>query len=551
MQEWFGRNFKSIIYVSFVVPIITVAIVSISHVTIWYGISNPLSWAVYLSIGIEIAALSALAAISAQMGSKVYFPFGLVTLIQFVGNIFFAFEYIKIDSQQFLSWVELTGPILEFTGVEQGDLQSHRRFLAIFAGGMLPLISLSFLHMLVKFSDENKKISSKEPINEDIVEKPDIKEEPIQASDLVAEVSRFRPTEEDLQSLEELLNKFKPEEQKKRPTKEEQREILTQMMRESEEMGLYDEPFDNPLIKENNTPQNASEMMITNDEDIINSIPSDDEMSDWDLTPEPPTWMDEIPEPTEDDYREWDVTLTDGLDDNNVSWDETEYLLSSEKNKERLNSSIQQLEDTEDSFDEDHALDMVMNSIVEDMDVNDIEVIEPETIESSEDESQSTELNIDVVLDELPVNSDPFELDVVVRPEPTGNPNFVVKPFEDLIDGGVINDEAEKKKLVTQIEFPTPTSTLIPTNTPTETVLPTPTPTVTVLPPTQTILPTPTGTPIPTPTPTEYIDDLYMESINPPQPQTELTPINQPSFLKVGSKVILRNVGNSRRRNNR
>lgn len=168
-------------------------------------------------------------------------------------------------------------------------------------------------------------------------------------------------------------------------------------------------------------------------------------MSDWDLTPEPPTWMDEIPEPTEDDYIEWDVTLTDGLDDNNVSWDETEYLLSSEKNKERLNSSIQQLEDTEDSFDEDHALDMVMNSIVEDMDVNDIEVIEPETIESSEDEGQSTELNIDVVLDELPVNSDPFELDVVVRPEPTGNPNFVVKPFEDLIDGGVINDEAEKK----------------------------------------------------------------------------------------------------------
>ena len=446
MIKWFNRNFRTVIYISFLVPIITVAIVSISHVTQWYGISNPLSWAVYLSIGIEIAALSALAAISAQMGSKVYFPFGIVTLIQFVGNIFFAFEYIKIDSEQFLSWVELTAPILEYTGIEQGDLQSHRRFLAIFAGGMLPLISLSFLHMLVKFNEEKKdEVSPKEPENNNTPEPKGVKEEPIPASEIIAEVSRFRPSEEDLQNLEDLLNKFKPEEPKKRPTKEEQREILTQMMRQSEEMGLYDEPFDNPLIKENNTPQNASEMMITNDEDIINSIPSDDEMSDWDLTPEPPTWMDEIPEPTEDDYREWDVTLTDGLDDNNVSWDETEYLLSSEKNKERLNSAIQQLEDTEDSFDEDHALDMVMNSIVEDMDVNDIEVIEPETIESSEDEGQSTELNIDVVLDELPVNSDPFELDVVVRPEPTGNPNFVVKPFEDLIDGGVINDEAEKK----------------------------------------------------------------------------------------------------------
>jgi hypothetical protein len=318
MGKWFNRNFKTIIYVSFLIPIVTVAIVSISHVTQWYGISNPLSWAVYLSIGIEIAALSALAAISAQMGSKVYFPFGIVTLIQFVGNIFFAFEYIKIDSSQFLSWVELMGPILEYTGIEQGDLQSHRRFLAIFSGGMLPLISLSFLHMLVKFNEENKKtVSSNETEKEDIVDSTDTKtkEEPIPASDIVAEVSRFRPSQEELDRIEELLEKFPHEEPKKRPTKEEQREILTQMMRESEEMGLYDEPFNNPIIKDSKTPQSASEMMISSDEDIINSIPSDEEMSDWDLPSEPPSWMDEIPEPTEEDFREWDVTLQDGLDD--------------------------------------------------------------------------------------------------------------------------------------------------------------------------------------------------------------------------------------------
>ena len=35
--NWFSRNFKTIIYVAFLVPIITVAIVSISHVTGWYG----------------------------------------------------------------------------------------------------------------------------------------------------------------------------------------------------------------------------------------------------------------------------------------------------------------------------------------------------------------------------------------------------------------------------------------------------------------------------------------------------------------------------------
>lgn len=166
-MNWFQRNFKKIIYVSFLIPIITVALVSISHVTKWYGISNPISWAVYLSIGIEIAAMSALAAITAQMGRKVYLPFGIVTLIQFIGNIFFSYQFIDINSQSFKDWVDMVDPLVSFMGVESGNVIGHKRFLALFAGGMLPLISLSFLHMLVKFEEENKKK------NEDKEEEPD------------------------------------------------------------------------------------------------------------------------------------------------------------------------------------------------------------------------------------------------------------------------------------------------------------------------------------------------------------------------------------------
>jgi hypothetical protein len=155
-MNWIQRNLKTIIYISFLVPIISVAIVSISHVTTWFGITNPSSWSLYLSIGIEIAALSALAAISAQMGKKVYVPFGIVTLIQFIGNIFFAYQYIDISSKLFLDWVDLVDPLVEFLGIESSDIISHKRFLAFFSGGMLPLISLSFLHMLVKFEEEEK-----------------------------------------------------------------------------------------------------------------------------------------------------------------------------------------------------------------------------------------------------------------------------------------------------------------------------------------------------------------------------------------------------------
>ena len=156
-MTWIEKNLKKVIYVAFLVPILLVALVSISHVTKWYAISNPTSWSVYLSVAVEIAALSTLAAIAARMGKKVYFPFAIVTLIQFIGNVFFAYQYIDIASQSFRDWVDMVDPLVQYLGVESGDFIGHKRFLAFFAGGMLPIISLSFLHMLVKFEEEEKK----------------------------------------------------------------------------------------------------------------------------------------------------------------------------------------------------------------------------------------------------------------------------------------------------------------------------------------------------------------------------------------------------------
>lgn len=201
-MNWIEKNFKSVIYFAFLIPIITVAIVSISHVTKWYGISNPFSWAIYLSIGIEIAALSALAAIAAQMGKKVYFPFVIVTLIQFIGNIFFAYQYIDISSQSFKDWVDMVDPIVSFMGVESGDFVGHKRFLAFFSGGMLPIISLSFLHMLVRFEEEEKKKKGVMDIN---IEKLSTE---IGKEEAKFDTERYVPTEEQLKKLNEELDKF-------------------------------------------------------------------------------------------------------------------------------------------------------------------------------------------------------------------------------------------------------------------------------------------------------------------------------------------------------
>ena len=62
--EWIKSNPNRTM---FLVPILLVAVISISHVVSWYNIANPLSWAIYLSIAIEVGAMTALVAATNKM----------------------------------------------------------------------------------------------------------------------------------------------------------------------------------------------------------------------------------------------------------------------------------------------------------------------------------------------------------------------------------------------------------------------------------------------------------------------------------------------------
>ena len=143
----------------FLVPILLVAGISISHVVTWYDIANPLSWAIYLSIAIEVGAMTALVAATNKIKGGVWFMFGIITLIQMIGNIFFSFNEIDTNGDLFKSWVELTGPMWEMFGSDPTDLISMKRWLAFLEGGLLPVISLTSLHFFVKY-DDSKKIDS-------------------------------------------------------------------------------------------------------------------------------------------------------------------------------------------------------------------------------------------------------------------------------------------------------------------------------------------------------------------------------------------------------
>ena len=139
----------------FLVPILLVAVISISHVVTWYDIANPISWAIYLSIAIEVGAMTALVAATNKIKGGVWFMFGLITFIQMIGNIFFSYKEIDSNGDLFKSWVELTGPIWEIIGSDPLDIPAMKRWLAFLEGGLLPIISLTSLHFFVKYERAN------------------------------------------------------------------------------------------------------------------------------------------------------------------------------------------------------------------------------------------------------------------------------------------------------------------------------------------------------------------------------------------------------------
>ena len=218
MKSWLQRNLNNIIVTSFLIPILLVAFVSISHVTTFYGLSNPFSWAIYLSVAVEIAALAALAGISANFGRFIYIPFGIVTIIQFVGNFFYSYSYIDPSSVEFMNWVDMISGIFEPMGIEPDNFVAHRRILAFLTGGMIPFISLTFAHMLIVYSSRTTIVDEIVVDNTPQPNSPKIlsEEELIEISRNVGRqeakdvVEKINPTSEELEQIQTVLESLVP-----------------------------------------------------------------------------------------------------------------------------------------------------------------------------------------------------------------------------------------------------------------------------------------------------------------------------------------------------
>jgi hypothetical protein len=154
---------------------VIVSLISTLHVIEFFEMSNPSWLAISLAIAFEIGAAASLASIIVlDKTSKVlvWSLFILLTAMQMQGNMFYAYTHLE----NFKDWIELFG-------LQEEELITQKRILAIVSGAILPVIALGFIKSLVDYiRPDQPKLESTEILSmEESIETPIISEPVIEA----------------------------------------------------------------------------------------------------------------------------------------------------------------------------------------------------------------------------------------------------------------------------------------------------------------------------------------------------------------------------------
>jgi len=257
------RNF---VISTFVALYLLVSVISTIHVIDFFQLSNPYWLAVTLAIGFELGAAASLASLvilKKMNKALVWSLFIVITLMQMQGNMYYAF----INLDDFQSWSEL------FNLIEEEPIY-QKRILALVSGAILPLVALGFIKSLVDYIKPEEKAEDLETPSESVFDGMGL-EEKVESmrnvvdsyDDLDAEIEKYAPVEKQEESKEDDFD---------------------------EDHGL-----DMVLntIAADLEPQDLAEEEIWKDslaETLTESTYSDEDL---------------------EEFKEWDVTLMDGLED--------------------------------------------------------------------------------------------------------------------------------------------------------------------------------------------------------------------------------------------
>jgi hypothetical protein len=245
----------------------------------------------------------------------------------------------------------------------------------------------------------------------------EVKSTPEDLKDFVDESSRLHLSDDDLKKLEEvLLNPPPPNEALVRAAEEHKRrgELLQEIIRNDEELGLYEEPFDNPLNKEdfvNETPIIREEsQFIFKERKIQENVV---------VTPKPEL-------ETTEEISDWDVTLMDGLEEEEPFFTEEEI------------QRLIQMDETLKMYEEEY------------IDDEDSSTIEP-TIEEEEQNFSTIEPNTENIFQDNDEFLVPVDEAIDNEPELTFSDEFLTEAIEEF-NNESLEEEQDTEIAVDKVE---------------------------------------------------------------------------------------------------
>lgn len=192
--------------ITFAILYLATAFVSFYHAITFFHIANAIWLSVILSFVAEIGQASVLFSILLTENKKQFLPWLIMiilTSLQVIGNVVSSFDWIIAHNDAGLDGFKRS--IL--FAVQTDDPEMFRVIVAWISGALLPVIALSMTALVAQNMDLRAKKTKVTPESSGSTIS---QETSIEAKDIISEVSRIRPTQEELDALEKILKAKSP-----------------------------------------------------------------------------------------------------------------------------------------------------------------------------------------------------------------------------------------------------------------------------------------------------------------------------------------------------
>lgn len=210
---------KLVIFLFLSIPFLS-SLYSTIHIVSLFDLGNPTWMSIGLAIAFEIGSIASLMSFSVLDKIKkapIYFIFGVLFLMQLIGNVYFSFDYVTIKMLTQPDWLMTFRELLGFIIGDSPDNPLTKFVLSLIIGVPIPLVSICLTKSLVDYLESDKKEVKPTPIQEFLMKEPaNVTEE------LFGKQEKETPLEEE--KLEEVKINNTKEVEEEKPVEEKKEE---------------------------------------------------------------------------------------------------------------------------------------------------------------------------------------------------------------------------------------------------------------------------------------------------------------------------------------